>query len=156
MIVGNHPPRRYFEGKPGSPITKYFIQNLGDGPRVYRSDAVKVGDDSRESLREVYLRPDGGTFEPIINDGDNGASMLNRIEHVPGAMDRNLYLAKGLRFARTEAEIRAVIEKGAANKALNAENRRLRNPAENVKDTVKGIVKEIAAVMQAPRQKGGA
>lgn len=143
--------------------TRYFIESRDDhGPRVFRSEMVKVGDDEpREVIREVYLLPKNkGTFEPPLNEADGGMTMISRSENVRGGGTRNLYLAKGMKFARSEDDVRKVVNAAKGNRAANEQARRLRSPAEQAKATgdsiAAGLKDVLAPVLAQQGKRGGA
>lgn len=104
---------------------------------------------------ELYAKPNGNIFHfPTVDDPSQTSSNQQTVQAVVSVNGRrrNLYLAKGFRFATTEDVIKC-IERAAANDSNAAAQKTARDPMNQIKVLAEGMnagLKEaLIAALQA-------
>lgn len=152
------------------PNTPYFLEDRKDGlgVRAFRKEvrvrgSGKDGEERRIILFEVYRHTDGTIFDLPLNDADTGKTLISRMENLTDGTQRNLYHAKGARFA-SEKDVLDALAVGTRNRAAALEARKLRQPGEAARaqgaamaaNLAPALAQEMTKLGQALRGKGAA
>ena len=111
----------------GTDVPGVFVDNH-TGHVVYRKLVAGFipGAPPRIATDELYVRPDGSLFHfPIADDPES--QTVSRGAKSGNTPERDIYLSKGMRFAKPE-DVIAQRKKSKANEAVAEERRKSLNP----------------------------